>query len=272
MRYNSRDEVELIGKSGVFTYDGFFPDATPFKVSRILSSYWVCTRPVGPDLAELLMKDGFWESWITLWMSNNVKPGSVCIDVGANYGYYTFFLAQHGCKVISIEANPELIKYLEKSVELNSCSDRVRIFNKAVADRSWKTVYLNIDENAIGGSSIMPRGDGKKILVETMMLNDILLFEPKIDFVKMDIEGAEEQAWEGVKRIMETNNGCCIIIEFSPICYRNEGRDFFALLKNDYDVTYVNSDGVDKPVTDFSFFEKDLNEFEMLVIRNKGTK
>lgn len=270
MKYNSRNEVELIGKSGLFSYGDVFADGSPFKVSRVLSSYWICTRPTGPDLAELLMKDGFWESWITLWISNNIDPGSVCIDVGANYGYYTFFLAHHGCRVISVEANPELTKYLAKSIELNGCADRVRVFNRAAANSSGEIVNLNIDDNVVGGSSIQPRGEGgKRLPVETMILSDILLFEPKIDFIKMDIEGAEEQAWKGIEKIMKTNKQCKIIIEFSPISYENQGRDFFTLLQNNYEIGFVDSDGLEKTITDFSFFEKDLNQFEMLIITNR---
>lgn len=269
MKYNSRAELELIGSTGAYCYDGSFNDGTPYKVSRVISSFWVCTRPVGPDLAEHLMRSGFWESWVTLWMSNNVKPGSVCVDAGANYGYYTFFLAQHGCRVISIEANSELIKYVQKSVELNGCQDRVRVLNRAVTDRSWETIYLNVYENAIGGSTILPADTGKRLPVETITLNDLLLLEPKIDFVKMDIEGAEEQAWSGLRKLFLLNRDCVMMIEFSPVCYRNQGRDFFSLLQKDYQVSFVDSDGLDKPVNDFSFFEKDLNQLEMLVIRNK---
>lgn len=269
MRYNSRDELELIGKTGAFSYDDRFTDGTPFKVSRLISSYWVCTRPIGPDLAELLMKDGYWESWITLWISNNIKPGSVCIDAGANYGYYTFFLAQHGCRVISIEANSELMRFLQRSVELNGCADRVRLLNKAVTDRSWETIYLNVKEDTIGGSTILQADTGKKLPVETIMLNDLLLLEPRIDFLKMDIEGAEEMAWSGIKKLFQYNRDFVALIEFSPVCYHNSGRDFFNTLQRDYRVSFIDSDGLDKPVNDFSFFEKDLDQLEMLVIRNR---
>lgn len=269
MKYNSRNELELIGKTGAYSYEGNFTDKAPYKVSRLISSYWVCTRPKGPDLAEHLMNDGYWESWVTLWMSNNVKPGSVCIDAGANYGYYTFFLAQHGCKVISIEANSELMKYLQKSVELNSCQDRVKLMNKAVTDKSWETIYLNVKEDVIGGSTILEADTGKKLPVETIMLNDLLMIEPRIDFLKMDIEGAEEKAWSGIKKLFEYNKDFIALIEFSPVCYQNSGRDFFYALQKDYQVSYVDSDGSDKPVIDFSFFEKNIDDLQMLVIRGK---
>ena len=268
MKYSTRAEVELIGNVGALALDGIFENNEPYKLSRILSSFWICTKPTGADIAELLMKDGFWESWITLWMSKNVTPGSVCIDAGANYGYFTFFLANHGCKVYAIEANNELIKYLQKSVEVNGCEGRVYVMNKAVTDRSWQTVYLNIKDD-IGGSTILNVETGKKTPVDTIALNDLMLLEKRVDFIKMDIEGAEEIAWEGIEKLMKNNPNCTVVIEFTPVAYKNYGRDFYNELNSSYNLSFIDFDGLDKPIIGYEMFEKNLNEFHMVVIRNK---
>src|SRR5580704_6922794 len=111
MRFSSREEVERIGRAGVASYESC-TEGQPIIVSRQLSSFWIASRPDDPGLSEHFKNDGFWEAWITLWISRNVAPGSVCVDAGANYGYFTFQLVQNGCMVLAYEANPELIPYL----------------------------------------------------------------------------------------------------------------------------------------------------------------
>lgn len=271
MQFFSRLEVELIGKNGIRVFNGQLDNKTPFTASRILSSFWICTKPTGVDIAENLIRDGFWESWITLWISNNVKPGSICIDAGANYGYFTFFLANHGCQVVAIEANKELIQFLNKSNELNGSADRVLIINKAITDRSWQTVVLNVNDEMIGSSTLFPMEGAKSLEIDTISLNDVLFLKSHVDFVKMDIEGAEEKAWLGMQRLWEVNRNCTLLMEFSPIFYTNFGRDLYELISRDFIIHYVDTDGFDKPVSDFTFFENDLNEFKMLAIRKKDS-
>lgn len=271
MQFFSRSELESIGKNGVKSYNGQLENKSLFTASRILSSFWICTKPTGVDIAENLIRDGFWESWITLWMSNNVKPGSVCIDAGANYGYFTFFLATHGCQVIAIEANRDLIPFLNKSTELNGAEDRVLVINKAITDRSWETVVLNVNEDMIGSSTLFPMQGAKSLEVDTISLNDVLFLKPHVDFIKMDIEGAEEKAWNGMQKLWDVNRNCTLLMEFSPIFYANFGKDLYELICRHFVIHFVDVDGFDKPVADYRFFENDLNEFKMLAIRRKDS-
>ena len=271
MNYNSREELEYIGKSGVTCSTGNFIDDTPYKKIRILSSYWLCTKMTGSDIVENLERDGFWESWITLWISNNVKPGSICIDAGANYGYFTFFLASHGCKVFSVEANPELMKYLIESVNLNGCKDRVKLFNKAITKKSYDVIELNIIEDAIGSATIMNNKGDRSVQVETMDIRDLMILEPKIDFIKMDIEGAEETAWAGVRAILQNNVQCKIVMEFSPSSYKNRGKDLFQQMTDEFQVQFIDTDGTSKPIEGYGFFEQNHEDFYMLAISHKNT-
>lgn len=265
MKYQSVEELERIGRFGAITFSEQL-GSTTINRCRALSSYWLCTFTKPDGIAEHLNRDGYWESWITQWMSVNVPPGSICIDAGATYGYYTFFLAQHGCKVYSIEANPELIPLLEYANYLNGSHDRVTIINKAAFDRSGHFVHLGFSDS-IGGTSINAGKEGG-LLIETIALDEILMFEPKIDFVKLDISSSEEVAWKGMRRIMQTNPDCICIMEFSPAYYRNRGRDFFQEIMSNHQVAYVDPTGVEIPLKDYSFFETDDQNWRMLVIRS----
>ncbi len=266
MKYQSVEELEKIGRTGSISFDeqiGF----KKIKRCRILSSYWLCTNPDKDGIAEHLNSDGYWESWITQWISANVSPGSVCVDAGATYGYYTFFLAQHGCRVYSIEANPELIPLLEYSNFLNGSSDRVSIINKAVSDNGGQQVRLGFTDT-IGGTSINADDHYGSIHVNTIALDELLTIEKKIDFVKLDISASEALAWEGMQTIMRTNAMCTCVLEFAPAYYPHKGRDFFNRLQTKYMIYYIDYTGTETPLYDYSIFENSSNNWLMLVIRN----
>lgn len=63
---------------------------------RLLGDYlaFVDTRDL--MLGPRLVLDGFWEAWVTLAIARHLKTGMWCVDVGANYGYYTLLMAA-GC-------------------------------------------------------------------------------------------------------------------------------------------------------------------------------
>ncbi len=273
MNYLNRAEVESMGAAGVRTYE-ITEGETHMQVCRQLSSYWLATKFTDNGIAEHFKNDGFWEAWITLWISKNVPPASVCIDAGANYGYYTFMLAQHGCKVIAVEANPELIPYLVKSIELNGCKDRVSVLNRAIADQSNKDIVLSVLESSLNTTIQDEEGFFQnktgEITIESLALDDLLptIGQP-IDFVKMDIEGSEEIAFKGMQKLWKVNPNFVLLMEFVPRHYEQRGKLFFEKVTGQYSISYVDYDGNEQPLDDYSFFETDTEELRMLVIRIK---
>lgn len=268
MEFFSRSEVETIGKTGIRTIDGNIGD-NRIQISRQLSAYWLASKITDKGIAEHFKNDGFWEAWNTLWISKNVKPGSVCIDAGANYGYFTFQLAQHGCKVLAIEANPELIPYLEKSVELNGCADRVSILNRAIADVSYKMLTLNLKESSLNTTIVENEKTFGDFKIETLALNDVASFEGGVDFIKMDIEGAEELAFAGMQRIWEVNPKCVLFVEFVLDHYAERGRLFYERMIEGHTVGYVDYNGEEQAISDYSFFQNDTEDFRMITVRKK---
>lgn len=271
MRYYSRKEVESIGKAGAYSYDDVI-DGKSIIVSRQLASYWLATLPDDKGLSVHFKEDGFWEAWITLWISRNVSPNAVCIDAGANYGYFTFQLAAHGCEVYAIEANPALIPFLLKSVELNGFADRVHVVNAAVSDTDGKKVRLHITESS-GNSSINTYTHTNDLIlrevdVETIALSRYSGITP-IDFIKMDIEGAEELAFDGLGRLLRMNPKCVILLELVYELYPERAKLFYNKISESCVVSYVDYDGNEQPVKDYSFIENDTEAFRMFVVRSK---
>ena len=85
---------------------------------KVLTKYkmYVDTRDLG--IAPHLIMDGFWESWLTQCLATKVKPGFVCMDIGANLGYYSLLMSElsgHTGRTIAIEPNPAMVRLMRFS-------------------------------------------------------------------------------------------------------------------------------------------------------------
>ncbi|MCS7022597.1 MAG: hypothetical protein NZU63_12305 [Gemmataceae bacterium] len=76
---------------------------------RLLGEYpaFVDTRDL--MLGPRLVLDGLWEAWVTLAIARHLQLCMWCVDVGANYGYYTVLMTA-GCglegRVVACEPSP----------------------------------------------------------------------------------------------------------------------------------------------------------------------
>lgn len=262
MVFESRAHVETTGLRGRKT---FIEDS--FQISKQLDSYLIASKLNDKGISHHFKDDGFWEAWITLWMSKNIKPGSYCIDGGPNYGYYTFLLEKKNCEVLAIEANPEIIPFLEKSIELNNSGNKVKVINKAITNITGNVIELNILPSSLNSTIIYQHPDGpveKTIKVETIALDSI---ERPVDFIKLDIEGAEELAWNGMQKLLERNPQCVVLLEFVYPHYLENGKYFFQSLSKNHKLTYVDYNGDEQPFTE-SMLTEDKEPYRMVVIRS----
>ncbi len=157
----------------------------------------------------------------------NIKKRDVVLDIGANIGYYTLIAARivgEEGKVFAFEPDPGNFSLLKKNVEANGYKNVVLV-QKAVSDRTEKIkLFLNEDSNV--GHSIYDAHDGKKsISVYAITLDDFLKDAEKVDFIKMDIEGAEGKAFAGMAGVLKRNKRLKIVTEFSPMLLRGIGTD-----------------------------------------------
>ncbi len=111
----------------------------------------------------------------------------VIYDCGSNIGMSCIYFKKifSGAKIKAFEADPKISRYLKENLNANGLND-VEVIDKAV----WVNdggVELNIE--GADGSSIYT--EGKKQKVSSIRLRDLLESESRIDMLKMDIEGAE---------------------------------------------------------------------------------
>lgn len=75
---------------------------------------------------------------VAQFFRERVGPGDVCFNVGANLGVYALQFAHWSApagRVFGFEPNPTTAAVLRRHVKINGLDDRVRVFQRAIADR-----------------------------------------------------------------------------------------------------------------------------------------
>jgi FkbM family methyltransferase len=155
---------------------------------------------------------GIHEPFTTKLIARKLKEGMVCVDIGANIGYFATLeskkVGKNG-KVIAIEPSPIAFSYLEKNLKVLNNS-KYETYDCACFD-SDTTINFGIEENYSNvsriddDSTLRPVSkNSKKIQISAKKLDSLLLEnEIKIDFLRMDVEGYELKVLEGAKNIIK---------------------------------------------------------------------
>ena len=203
------------------------------------------------------------EPRLTLWMPKQIesltsdlfmhqylpREGDTIVDVGAGTGWETLFFSRSvgiSGRVISIEAHPKVFRCLSKMCVANRLKN-VTLIQAAVADQE-REIQLS-DSHEHEANSIIGVASGIRVACTTLdyILRSLEL--SRVDFLKMNIEGAERLALSGMgEMVQKTKNVCISCHDFLA----NEGgpnelrtkADVIAFLKqNGFVVSLRESDG-----------------------------
>lgn len=122
-----------------------------------------------------------------------VKPGSICLDIGANIGIFALYATSQGAKqVYAFEANQRAFECMVHNIESNRLTSIIHPFNLAVTDRSGDYVSFPVAPSPYNRIQ-KPSSDRIGIKVKTISLDDIVVNHAggHVDLMQMDIEGAE---------------------------------------------------------------------------------
>ena len=156
------------------------------------------------------------------------------IDVGANIGLHTLNMARivgNTGQVFAFEPDPSNFEILKKNVNVNGYQN-VTLNNKAVSDKDGKlTLYITgrtstenflfKPENFVGSSKIKDT-----IEIDSITLDEYFRdFKGQINFLKMDISGAEPRVIKGMGSILSKNDSLKIQQEWWPNAIRTHGNE-----------------------------------------------
>lgn len=133
---------------------------------------------------------------------NGVHPGDVVLDAGANIGVFTRKALWAGAsKVVAIEPGPENLECLGRNFAAEIADGRVVLYPKGVWDKD-DVLKLRVDPNDSARDTFVRQIDGAQFIDVPLTTVDKLTVElrlRKVDFIKMDIEGAEQKAIMGAR-------------------------------------------------------------------------
>ena len=168
-------------------------------VSSPERSFWM-KDPIDVDgLAYLLAEHSWFEAQVK---DAKVRPGEIVLDCGAHVGVFTHHALKNGAaKVVAIEPDPTNLECLRRNFKDEIASGRVIVFPQGVWSHPDTLTFFLGDTPAVNSVVAAPQqgfsGETTQIEVTTVDLIIQTLNLERVDYIKMDIEGAEREALRG---------------------------------------------------------------------------
>jgi FkbM family methyltransferase len=197
--------------------------------------------------------DTFPDRYVKDAIDAHVKPESICVDVGANLGYVSLYLAARAKWVHSFEPQPNVFLQLCANLFLNQRLN-VTPYNMGVFSRETTLDFADYQSGwvgtndfsdyekirSIGSISLQERSGGK---IPARALDSIFATDQKIDFIKIDAQGADIDVLIGAERILAQHHPVVIFEYEDDLSRQNYGRsleDFFGMFDDSgYKITEV---------------------------------
>lgn len=217
------------------------------------------TYRIDPHYRHMLWRD--YDAKVASFLSEHVKPGALCLDVGANVGVYVLQFAHWSSpsgQVIAFEPNPEARVILQKHVLMNELQARVRIVPSAVGEIDGRGILYAVGVDGmsrLGSPNKALAGSAREINVPILTLDEYCRTEKlEPDWLFMDIEGFEIAALNGARALIESRRSKLgIIVEMHPSVWdsANTTRARAESLLEDLRLTAVPLTGQSDPLSDY---------------------
>ncbi len=180
-----------------------------------------------------------------------LEPGMCVVDIGANIGLYTAVAAQRvgpNGRVVAIEPGPENCAFIRQTVKRNAFSN-VTVLQKAAGARAENAFLYLCATNKADHRIYDQAYDRERVPIEILPVDSILdsLGLNQVDVMKIDTQGAEPWVFDGMQRLLQTNQRIKIMMEFWPWGMRQAGRDPAELIKiiqgHNFTISEIHDDG-----------------------------
>jgi len=164
------------------------------------------------------------------FVSRFVRPGMTVLDVGAHHGLYSLLMAKRigkTGKLVSFEPSSRERRRLLRHLQINGFSD-VRVESCALGDETGEAELFLLDGIHDWGNSLKPPSLGQSSRTERVQvrrLDDVLpeLAITHVDFIKLDVEGAELSFLKGASETLSRTPRPAILAEVQDVRTRPWG-------------------------------------------------
>lgn len=175
----------------------------------------------------LLMATGRRDPAETALLANLLKPGDCVIDIGANYGWYSTWMAKlvgSSGRVHAFEPTPPTMELLQRNCKANNVEELIAFNRVGLSNAPGKaTIHVPAQH---GGASLKPYFKAPTTPYEIELITLDSYVESKrlgdVALIKIDVEGSELSAMKGATKLLSSARPPLWMLEIS----RNASREF----------------------------------------------
>jgi FkbM family methyltransferase len=181
--------------------------SVPLPVRLPYGGWWLA----GDDEMGDAVFTGNFEESERRFIQGFLKPGMTVLDIGAHHGFYTVLAAKMvgpAGRVMSFEPSPRERERLLAHLRLNRILERVSVFPIALGRETAESTLYVVAGRDTGCNSLRPPAvtePTRAVQVQVTSLDALLVEQnvPHVDFIKMDVEGAELDVLNGAEGLAE---------------------------------------------------------------------
>lgn len=228
---------------------GVLPRAVSVHGARIM------LNPHDPVVSGALAM-GVYEKEEIAFFQRHFRPGMTFVDVGANVGLYSgMALATSGFSgtVLCVEPDADSRGFLKQTLEANGLGGRGRVVVCPVAasDRAESVPFYRNPENhgdnrLYSEAMLQPAGTVETETLDTLCAKNGIA---AIDFLKIDVQGAEGRVLAGARKILQASPNVVLMTEFWPYGLTRCGSDPEVYLKTLESLGFSLGDSTGNPLS-----------------------
>jgi FkbM family methyltransferase len=210
-----------------------FPEM-PIPLRLAFGAWWLAGRGA---LDHELIYNGF-EATETGFVERYLQPGMTVLDIGAHHGLYTLLASKRvgpSGRVIAFEPSPRERRRLRQHVRINGCAN-VSVEGVALGDHAGEADLFLVEGLQDWCNSLRrPEVEERTcvVRVEVRPLDEVLreLGVSRVDFIKLDVEGAELSFLRGAAKLLAGGSRPVILAEVQDLRTRPWGYPAREIIK-----------------------------------------
>ena len=183
--------------------------ALSFHVTET-GSYYLPSDAHDDIVANTIKKGKIFEKDVVSLARKYIKPGTVVLDIGSNFGQMSVLFAEsvgESGKVYAFDADDFVFDILKRNIEANKMNDRIIATFGAVHNRDNEVLFFPVQDferfGSYGSYGIDYKGQkGRRVSAFTI---DSLDIKEPISFMKVDVQGGDLYAMQGAKKTIQSN-------------------------------------------------------------------
>lgn len=210
-------------------------------------------------LGDYLMQNGGYPTYLDKYYELFLKPGSVILDIGAEYGYHTVLFARKAGKfstIYSIEPRSDNAKIAKLNMNLNKI-DNIIMFNKTLYSQNGVHYLKSLPSSSAWNLIVAknaPKQDAKKTIkpVKTHQLDNLARNVFGVNLMRINGHGTEIEIIKGAKSIIEKSPNLGIFLYWNKKAissYGNPEETIRQLSDIGFNFWFVNESGILKLIS-----------------------